>query len=99
MDGAFPSGLVFDKNGNLYGPAPSSGKYGAGEIFRLRKPGKRGFRWSYAILYDFLAPPDGVGPIGYLTFDEGGNLYGVTQQGGTGPCQGGGCGTVFEFTP
>jgi hypothetical protein len=97
-DGAFPTGLVVDGKGDLYGPTPASGSYGAGEIFRL-KPPKKGMRlWNYTTLYNFRGSPDGDEPTGYLTLN-GNNLYGVTSVGGTGPCQQGGCGTVFEFTP
>jgi uncharacterized repeat protein (TIGR03803 family) len=96
-DGVFPLGLVLDSKGDLYGPA-SEGASGSGEIFQLRPP-KNEKPSVYTVLYDFMAPPDGVDPIGYLTFDAGGNLCGVTQLGGTGACEGGGCGTAFEFTP
>jgi uncharacterized repeat protein (TIGR03803 family) len=41
----------------------------------------------------------GVFPLGNLIFDAAGNLYGTTLFGGIHPCQGGGCGTVFQFTP
>jgi len=97
--GAFPEGLAFDSEGNLCGPATEAGKYGSGEILRLKAPSKAGEAWTYGVLYNFRSPPDGVDPAGYLTFDQSGNLYGVTELGGTGNCQEGGCGTVFEFTP
>jgi uncharacterized repeat protein (TIGR03803 family) len=34
-DGAFPSGLVFDSNGNLYGVAPAGGYINQGVVFEL----------------------------------------------------------------
>ncbi len=46
-----------------------------------------------------MPPPDGIEPVGSLSLNAMGNLYGTTQLGGTGPCQQGGCGTVFQFTP
>jgi uncharacterized repeat protein (TIGR03803 family) len=46
------------------------------------------------VLYSFINPPDGVYPSGGLIFDAAGNLYGMTQGGGTYNH-----GTVFELTP
>jgi uncharacterized repeat protein (TIGR03803 family) len=39
---------------------------------------------------------DGAYPRSGLIFDTSGNLYGTTEQGGTGMCYGG-CGTVYEM--
>jgi hypothetical protein len=97
-DGWNPLGLILGKNGDIYGPASRLGANGAGAIFRLR-PARNGRPLVYTVLYNFMPPPDGVGPVGTLIFDSSANLYGVTQQGGTGPCQQGACGTVFELTP
>jgi hypothetical protein len=98
-DGWGPLGLLFDAKGDLYGLTASAGKYGDGIIFRLSRQSNESKLWAYSNLYDFLGIPDGEEPSGYLTFDQNGNLYGVTQLGGTGDCEEGGCGTVFEFTP
>jgi uncharacterized repeat protein (TIGR03803 family) len=98
-DGWNPLGLILDATGDLCGGASRIGAHGSGTIFRLKRPPKNGRHWVFTVLYNFMPPPDGVGPTGYLSLDKRGNLYGVTQQGGTGPCQGGGCGTVFELTP
>jgi uncharacterized repeat protein (TIGR03803 family) len=46
-----------------------------------------------AVLYTFLAEPDGAFPFGDLVSDRSGNLYGTTEIGG--PFQGG---TVFKLT-
>ncbi len=53
---------------------------------------------SRKTLYAFKGVPDGAAPEASLISDAGGNLYGTTYGGGTGPCDGG-CGTVFELTP
>jgi uncharacterized repeat protein (TIGR03803 family) len=45
-------------------------------------------------LYNFGQQPDGINPIGTPVFDNLGNLYGVTQSGGST-----GKGTVFMLTP
>jgi uncharacterized repeat protein (TIGR03803 family) len=56
--------------------------------------------WTETVLYRFAGSPDGAQPTGDLTFDQFGNLYGTTAQGGK-PlrCGGPGCGTVFMLTP
>jgi uncharacterized repeat protein (TIGR03803 family) len=97
-DGSEPrGGVVFDSKGNLYGTATGGGTVGGGTIFRLR-PG--GGSWSFTSLYDFTGAPDGSYPSGNLTLDKTGNLYGTTQQSGTGQaCGNYGCGTVFEVWP
>jgi uncharacterized repeat protein (TIGR03803 family) len=53
------------------------------------------------VLHSFANGPGGGYPIGSLTFDPQGNLYGVTQDGGNlhGFCDQGGCGIVFELSP
>jgi hypothetical protein len=98
-DGWNPFGLVFNATGDLYGVANRAGANGSGTVFRLRPPVKQRKHWGFTTLYSFLPPPDGVSPTGDLILDKSSNLFGVTQQGGNGPCQQGGCGTVFEFAP
>jgi uncharacterized repeat protein (TIGR03803 family) len=51
---------------------------------------------TYKILYNFQGPnaQDGRNPVGRLSLDKAGNLYGVTQNGGTLDV-----GTVFELSP
>jgi uncharacterized repeat protein (TIGR03803 family) len=52
------------------------------------------------VLYTFQGGSDGYYPTGNLIFDSAGNLYGVTQLGGTGICDDNdGCGTVYELSP
>src|SRR5690242_18932732 len=48
---------------------------------------------KYRTLHRFEGP-DGDGPEAGLIFDQAGNLYGTTRQGGSY-----GVGTVFELTP
>ena len=91
-DGAFPyAGLVFDKNGNLFGAASSGGLNGQGVIFELSYV--EGV-WTENVLYTFQGASDGSTPFGGLIFDAAGNLYGTTYYGGSG-----GGGTVFELSP
>ena len=54
--------------------------------------------WTESVLYSFAGGSDGSQPWGGVIFDQAGNLYGTTYEGGGG-CNGFGCGTVFELTP
>lgn len=55
---------------------------------------------QYKVLYSFAGPPnDGWSPSGSLVADRVGNLYGVTQLGGSSTFCSGGCGTVFKLSP
>jgi uncharacterized repeat protein (TIGR03803 family) len=51
---------------------------------------------TYTVLHTFTgAPKDGEAPLGALVRDAAGNLYGVTNLGGSGICGNFSCGTVF----
>lgn len=100
-DGSKPLGnLVFDKVGNLYGTTYLGGTGGSGTVFRLTP--SAGGNWTESILYSFGAfVGDAALPGGGLFFDGHGNIFGVTQSGGNGPCGVGGfsgCGAFFELT-
>jgi uncharacterized repeat protein (TIGR03803 family) len=93
--------LVMDPAGTLYGVTSAGGSGNSGNIFSLT-PSNGGY--TYSSLYTFCSQPncsDGGGPLGGLSRDAGGNLYGTTSGGGdTGPaCGNEGCGVVFRFTP
>jgi len=99
--GAFPSALITDSKGNLYGSFDGGGssacEFGCGSVFELEKTSTG---WNLITLYEFSSVTDGEGP-GALVFDSSGNLYGTTFLGGTGSCtfyQYSGCGTVFKLT-
>jgi uncharacterized repeat protein (TIGR03803 family) len=56
--------------------------------------------WKEKVLYSFQGVPDGAVPTGAVVFDEEGNLYGATLDGGSSTCDGPGqCGTVYKFAP
>jgi uncharacterized repeat protein (TIGR03803 family) len=93
-DGRSPTTpLVFDSVGNLYGTTEYGGSSSNGIVFELT-PGSQQ-SWSETILHNFAGNTDGSVPIGPLSFDGAGNLYGTTVSGGA-P---GGAGTVFELEP
>jgi uncharacterized repeat protein (TIGR03803 family) len=105
-DGTGPlAGLVFDNAGNLYGATDGGGMTdlgvcpgGCGTVFEL-SPGSNG-QWTEKVLYEFCSQAncgDGAGPLGGVTLDSSGNLYGTTNLGGTPAIHL--YGTVFELTP
>jgi uncharacterized repeat protein (TIGR03803 family) len=103
-DGSGPhSRLIFDGAGNLYGTTAwggadlsGCGGYGCGTAFQLAR--SKG-TWTATLLHSFGKNKDGAGPWGDLVRDRAGNLYGITNQGGShdSDCGGYGCGTVFQL--
>jgi uncharacterized repeat protein (TIGR03803 family) len=86
-DGFAPnSPLVFDKAGNMYGITNEGGLtgcfQGCGTVFELSPDGSGG--WKEQLIHEFPGSSvDGQLPTGGLTFDNQGNLYGTTQNGGS----------------
>jgi len=80
-DGAYPySGVTFDANGNLYGTAWEGGANSNGVVYQLRPSG---LNWNVYVLYNFGGPDDlySYGPVGGVTLDATGNIYGSTAWG------------------
>jgi len=100
--GRYPSGLIFDQSGNLYGTTVKGGANGFGTVFKLI-PNSDG-SWTESVLYSFCSLTncaDGGTPAAGVIFDGAGNLYGTTTYGGnsgSGYCAGS-CGVVFELVP
>jgi uncharacterized repeat protein (TIGR03803 family) len=98
-DGESPvAGLIFDKEGNLYGTTLYGGASGQGTVFKLTPSGQE------HVLYSFCGQSgctDGANPWAGLVLDKGGNLYGTTAYGGasSSSCNDAGCGAVFKVTP
>lgn len=84
------AGLTFDYHGNLYGALPTMDGSFTGEIFRLTPSGNQ---WLYSDFYTFDGSTSGT-PLGGVTFDASGNLYGTGLSGGSDFD-----GTVWEITP
>src|ERR1700682_4770320 len=81
-DGFGPGGaLVFDTHGHLYGTTPDGGAHSLGVVFKLSRKGRG---WQQSVIHAFTGGKDGsVGSLGSLLLDAKGNLYGVTELGGT----------------
>lgn len=100
-DGAHPeSGVIMDSAGNLYGTTHgirySGGRAckACGTVFEISRRSR-----TETLLHAFSGANDGAYPTAGLIMDGAGNLYGVTQYGGSG-CTTSyitGCGTVFEI--
>jgi len=92
-DGAYPySGVVFDRNGNLFGTTVAGGAYNLGAVYELSY--KPGVGWTNTVLHSFQNGSDGQDPYAGLIIDASGNLYGTTDEGGSGNG-----GTVYELLP
>jgi hypothetical protein len=111
-DGSSPVGhMVFDASGDLYGTTTNGGSsscrsdFQCGTVYQLAPPAQPGGIWTETVLYVFQGNTsgDGSSPLGGLTIDNAGNLYGTTATGGAGNCVVlgilMGCGTVFELSP
>ncbi len=94
-DGGVPqAGLFMDGQGNLYGTTYEGGADGEGVVFEVSPPAKGGTTWTETVLWSFTGGNDGGQPTDALIMDAAGNLYGTTDEGGTGVV-----GTVFELSP
>ncbi len=84
--------LVFDSAGNLYGVTEGGGEYGQGAVYELMPSGGN---WTLSVVYSFQNNnQDGRQPYSGVIFDNSGNLYGTTRNGGASNN-----GTVYELSP
>lgn len=83
--------LTLGPDGAFYGTTAYGGSQacgnGCGTIFRLNRASS-----GLTVIYRFSGQSDGSTPLGALSFDGAGNMYGTTQTGGVG-----GNGTVFKL--
>lgn len=96
-DGSYPYGnIAVDAAGNIYGTTEfggSTGSAGYGNVFEV-SPGGKG-TWTENIIHTFsYKNNDGTTPMGGVSLDPAGNVWGTTYYGGAS-----GLGTIFEFTP
>ena len=84
-DGAIPEygDIIFDSAGSIYGTT-SGNASNFGSVFKLTNSGGV---WTEATLWAFTGGADGYFPMGGVTFDRSGNLYGTMNTG------------VFELSP
>jgi uncharacterized repeat protein (TIGR03803 family) len=99
------SALVPGPDGRLYGtttvggvqgigpPPGACGFEGCGVVYRLGKHGQE------KVIYRFKGGLDGDVPVGGVSFDAAGNLYGAALQGSTNCDPGLACGEVFRIDP
>jgi len=104
--GASPrGGLTIGSKGELYGTTWGGGDpscfngYGCGTIFKLFPKDGGGYSLSMIGRFDGA---NGSSPVGGVTTDAEGNLYGTASQGGDLSCSADfstGCGVLFAITP
>ena len=77
-DGSGPNaGVTVDNSGNLFGTTTAGGSSNAGAVWEITSVG------TYQLIYSFGAfSNDAATPIGGVTCDASGNLYGSTSIGG-----------------
>lgn len=90
-DGGFPQDRLLMYGHHLYGITTEGGGctaniYGCGTVYKMALTGEE------TVLYAFTGGYDGYEPLGTLTVDSGGFLYGTTYTGGNG------YGTVFRLS-
>lgn len=89
-DGATPGGgVALGAHGDLFGDTVVGGAYGNGTAYELVPDGTG---YTEKVLHDFTGGDDGNQPIGTPVLDSRGDVFGVTQFGGTG-----GIGVVYEM--
>jgi len=80
-DGTEPRGAIaLDAKGNLYGATSGGGGNTEGIVYELSPQGDG--TWTESILHTFGATGDNGLPIGGVTLDNAGNIFGTTAYGG-----------------
>src|SRR5580700_7112717 len=90
-----PEGQIAeDSSGNLYGAVSWGGGIGyCGWVWELSPPAVAGGAWTETTIHNFSCTSSGYYPLGGITIDKLGNLYGTTSQGVLSG------GTVFKMKP
>ena len=74
-DGDGPNGVTLDSEGNIYGTTPFGGGNNEGVAFEIDTGGRFSILHTFCSLFECA---DGDEPIGNLTLDAAGNIYGTT---------------------
>ena len=100
--------VILGKDGSLYGTLGFGGNLqgcsgGCGAVFNMKPqptpPTTPLTPWIETPIHLFAGGSDGANPFGAdIVFDQAGNIYGTTYNGGSGACSLG-CGTVYKLTP
>jgi uncharacterized repeat protein (TIGR03803 family) len=95
-DASTPNGPVtLDSSGALYGVTLSGGAFNGGAVYKF-VPAANGNPASESLLFSFKpSTHSGTNPSGSLLFDVSGNLYGVTNTGGSSASDG----IAYKLTP
>lgn len=95
-DASIPNGpLTVDASGTFYGVTSLGGVFNNGTVYKF-VPGSNGQAGTESLLFSFKSgTKSGATPSGSLLFDSRGNLYGVTNSGGSGQNDG----VAYELTP
>ncbi len=99
-EGARPQARVIKgPDGSLYGTTyEGGGSCSCGVVFKLQPPPTAPRSalepWTETVIHDFSGPDGSLPGYGDLVFDQAGNIYGTTEQGGAY-----GAGAVYELTP
>jgi uncharacterized repeat protein (TIGR03803 family) len=88
LDGQGPQGLIEGVDGDLYGITIGGGAYNVGTAFEVTKGGVE------TVLWTFGNGIDGRNPVAAPLMGLDGNLYGVTNNGGTNSR-----GSIYRLTP
>jgi len=102
-DGLNPrAGVTLDGKGNIFGTTEFGGAgscaNGCGTVYEISPNGNAG--WNESVLYSF--PSTGAtNPVGGVTLDAMGNVYGTAAVGGISSCPSSnvGCGSVYKLIP
>ncbi len=95
-DASTPSGpIALDSAGSLYGVTSSGGAFDQGAVYKF-VPASTGHLATESLLFSFGgSTTTGSNPIGNVVFDIGGNIYGVTNAGGSADDDG----VVYSLAP
>jgi uncharacterized repeat protein (TIGR03803 family) len=94
--GAYPSELMLDSAGNLYGTTSKGGAANYGVVYEVDDTGNQ------TVLYSFTGFADGGAPTVGVIEDSAGNLYGTATEGGgrgTLYCRPYACAVVYQLDP